>query len=339
MKNQFGQWMIAAAVATLFALGVNHGFEAVAQESEITHITSPGDGETVTGLIAVTGAVDFEDFLKYEVLLKSGDELAWAATVYAPVINGTLARIDTRTYLDGMYQLVIRRVNPNSNYTDFIGPTINIANGLGSPLPFPEIESSPLYAPEGAALARVKNCSGRNLEFDYNSPDGFCSSGNLWIMPKEEDSPICPSVDILLTPCEYRGTAVGEGESRGASYSFVAEAGKIYQLDFPGGDRIFIGEIPGDERAETDTGGLDRGDHARTQPAPQTTAKPSADSGQSTAATTKSGDNQAVSQPDVLPISGQGQAANLTFIIVAVGLIVLLIVGGVIAVRKRGYTT
>jgi hypothetical protein len=333
MNNTLGRWIFAALLAGLVLLGSTHNFQASAQESAITSITSPTEGETVTGLITVTGAVDFEDFLKYEVFLKSGDQLAWAATVYAPVVNGNLARIDTRTYLDGVYQLVIRRVNPDSNYTDVVGPTISIENGLGSPLPHPEIESSYLYAPEGAALARVKNCSGNNLEFDYVSPDGFCSAGNLWIMPKAEDSPVCPSEDILLTPCEYRGSAIGQGEERGATYSFVAEAGKIYQIDYPGGGQLYIGEIPGDERASSDTGGLTSSIPTQPQTAAQPTPVPS---NQSNVTTTKAGP---VVEPDVLPVSGQGQASNLTFIVGGISLILLLIGGGVIAVRNRRVTT
>lgn len=331
-KYQFRRWFMAALLAGLVLLVPQYGTQAWAQEEGTTYITSPADGETVSGLITVTGAADFDDFLKYEVLLKSGDDRAWAATVYAPVVNGNLARIDTRTYLDGVYQLVIRQVNSDSNYTDYVGPTINIQNGLGAPLPHPEIESSFLYAPEGAALARVKNCSGRNMEFDYIG-EGSCSAGNLWIMPKEQDSPVCTSVDILLQPCEYRGTAVGEGETRGVSYSFVAEAGKIYQLDFPGGDRLFIGEIPGDERASTDTGGTPRDNPAVAQP--PATAQPTQ------AQTTKAGGSSSASaapQPDVLPVSGQGQVSNLAFITAAVSLILLLIVGGVLAVRKRRLT-
>ena len=331
MNNKLGRWIFGALLAGLGLLGSTHSFQVSAQESTITSITSPTEGQTVTGLITVTGSIDFEDFLKYELFLKSGDQLAWAATVYAPVVNGNLARIDTRTYLDGVYQLVIRRVNPDSNYTDFVGPTISIENGLGAPLPHPEIESSYLYSPIGAALARVKNCSGRNLEFDYISPDGFCSAGNLWIMPKAEDSPVCPSVDILLTPCEYRGSAIGQGEERGATYSFEAEAGKIYQIDYPGGGQLYIGEIPGDERAPSDTGGQNRGAPTQPQAAPQT-----APANQSKVTTTKAG---TMAEPDVLPVSGQGQAANLTFIIGGISLILLLIAGGVIAVRNRRVTT
>ena len=86
-------------------------------------------------------------------------------------------------------------------------------------------------------------------------------------MSKLADSPFCPYQDVLLIPCEYRGTAQGEGQPKGATYSFVAEAGRIYELNYPGGDVIYIGEVEGDERSSTDTGGLDLGDPARMQPA------------------------------------------------------------------------
>jgi hypothetical protein len=161
---------------------------------------------------------------------------------------------------------------------------------------------------------------------------------------KHADSSSCPYQDVLLVPCEYRGTAQGEGQPKGASYSFVAEAGRIYELNFPGGDVIYIGEVEGDERASTDTGGLDPGDPTRMQPPPETAgedaemaATESEAAPQPVAAATPV--QAAPAQTDsMLPVSGRGTESRTAFIAVAAGLILLLIIGGVVAIRRRGYT-
>lgn len=333
--------MVGVVVALLLLIATA---TALAQFGETVVVASPTQGQSISGIVTMTGTVDFPDFVKYELFLKSGERMLWAATVYAPVINGNLARLDTRTFPDGAYQLVIRQVRSDSNYTEFLGPTFYIENNLGAPLPYPEVSSGVLYPPLAGALARIKNCSGNNLEFDYHATQGFCSGDNLWIMPKETNSPVCPFVDVLLIPCEYRGTAVGQGEPKGAGYSFVAEAGKIYELTYPGGDRIFIGEVAGDERAVTDTGGLPYNDPARgqpvsgaqdiaqSQPAQSAEAKPAVVV--ATAAPAQAAPAPATTET-VLPESGRGSGSNLPFVVAGTGVILLLVVGGVAAARKR----
>ena len=346
MKNLSWRHVAIAGVVILLLLGAS--MTVWAQDGETVYITTPKEGESISGIVTVTGAVDFPNFQKYELFLKTGEQLLWAATVYAPVINGNLAYLDTRTFPDGTYQLIVRQVQNDSNYTEFIGPTFFIENNLGAPLPYPEIESSPLYPPQTGAVARIRNCSGNNLEFDYHSPTSFCSGGNLWIMYKEQNSATCPYEDVLLLPCEYRGTAIGQGEPRGASYSFVAEAGKIYQLNYPGGDVIYIAEIEGDERASTDTGGLELNDPARLAPVP------AAEAGDATAAVAVETAPQPTAAPTtapaliaptiavdkaetMLPVSGQGRESRTAYVIVAAGVILLLVVGGIVATRRRGY--
>lgn len=319
----------------------------VLAQREVVDVTSPAEGESVTGLITITGTVDFTDFQKYELFLKNEGQMLWAATAYAPVIDGNLARLDTKTFPDGAYQLIIRQVRTDSNYTEFPGPTFYIENSLGAPVPYPELESSFLYSPVAGALARVRNCSGDRLEFNYNSPEGFCSGDDVWIPFKHADSSICPYVDILLKPCEYRGTARGQGAPKGATYSFLAEAGKIYELTYPGGDRIYIAEVEGDTRAETDAAGFEPGAPARSQ-ASAATEDGAEDEAIAVAETAPAptevpagaalpAETSAQSE-SMLPVSGQGAGSNIVFFVAAVGLIVLLVGGGVLASRKRHYS-
>jgi hypothetical protein len=342
MKNLSRRFLMLVGLVVLLVLAASTTI--LAQQGETVYLTTPTAGQTVSGLVTVTGAVDFADFQKYELFLKTGEQLVWAATVYAPVINGDLAFLDTRTFPDGAYQLVVRMVRNTSNYTEFMGPTFYIENNLGAPLPYPEIDSSPLYPPVSGAVARIRNCSGHTLEFDYHSPTGFCSGGNLSVMFKDQNSPVCPYQDVLLVPCEYRGTATGQGELRGAGYSFVAEAGKIYELNYPGGDVIYIAEVEGDERAATDLGGLVPGDPARQQPVPAAVTETTAAMEQSPPPADVSTSAPAVAAPiaparvdTMLPESGQASRPQTAFVIAAAGLILLLIVGGVVAARRRGY--
>jgi len=360
MQNYPIRQIVITLIAALFAATAVGGLEVSAQGPEVVFVTSPGEGETVSDIITVTGAVDFWDFQKYDLFLKTGDSLVWGATGYAPVINGNLARLDTKIFVDGTYQVLIRLVRNDSNYTEFAGPMITIANNLGAPLPHPEIDSSLLYPPlSNKAIIRIRNCSGRNIEFDYVGITGGCSHDNLWIMAKTEDMPLCTTEDALVNPCTYRGTAVGEGEERGATYELVADGGKIYTAEYAGEGRLFLNEIPGDERAETDTGGqINLADETRFQnppeplmmagdeqaeaapaeaamapaptPAPAATEAPAAAAPAEESTGQPEGETQAV-----LPESGQAaQELSSSFVISAVGLLLLMLVGGVVAVRK-----
>ena len=320
MKQRIVKLAVAAIVLTLALMAWQSYGETGYAQSETASITNPAPDSTLSDLVVITGSVNFADFLKYEIMLKSGEQLTWVATVYAPVVNGNLARFDTRMFADGTYQLIVRQVNNDTNYTDYVGPTITINNGLDAPLQFPEVESSYLYPPPNHALARVKNCSGRNMEFDFNSPEGFCSAGDLWIKPKLQDATLCTSMDILLIPCEYRGTAIEEGAPRGVTYLFEAEQGQVYEIDFPGGDQIFINPIAGDARADTDTGATASAD---AQPAAAAASTQNSSSAQVDA-----------TSPQTLPVSGQAELNGTMITAIAAALIILLVAGGLFAMRQ-----
>jgi hypothetical protein len=295
--------VVLGGLLMLMAVGA-----ATAQEMPNVAITSPAQGATVSGIVNVVGSVEFPDFQKYEIFYKMGDDLFWGATVYTPVENGILARLDTKVVADGAYQLIVRQVHSNSQYDDFAGPMITVNNDLEVPRPHPEIHTSPLYPPFAGALARIENCSGVDLEFDYTGAEGGCSSAALWIMGRDPNSPICETVDVLLIPCEYRGTAWGTGEERARTYSFIAEHGKIYEILYPGGDQLFINEIPGDD------------------PNPEGLPIPTATPGVISSRPAE----------QALPVSGQAASISTTpFGLVAGGLILLMVIGGVVAMRRE----
>ncbi len=357
MKNySFKHAVVIILVLLLVALGA---VAALAQGGETIVITNPAEGDTVSGIVVVTGAVDFPDFLKYEIFLKAGENSLHGATGFSPVINGNLAQLDTKTYPDGSYQLIVRAVRTDSNYTDFPGPVFTIENNLGAPVAHGEVFQSYLYPPmSGLALIRVQNCGGYNMEFDYTSPEGFCSHGNYWMMGKMQEATLCTHEDILVIPCEYRGTAWPEdGQGRALTYSFVAEAGKVYDINYPGGGKLWISETPGDERAPTDTGGLDPMDPERFQSIEEIQAGAGGatmeESAEAVSATTvettqvvEAEEGKAVVTTEetmttvettevILPESGQAASpSSLPFAVAGGVLILFMVVGGVVALQR-----
>lgn len=340
MKNHPTRFVVIAAVALTLLLSIETATAAMAQDGgDTVYITSPANGATVSGLITITGAASFPDFLKYEIFLRPGKgDLKWVATVYAPVIDGNLARFDTRTYLNGTYQMVIRQVHGDSNYTEWAGPMVTIDNELGAPLPYPEIEPSYLYTPEKYALVRLKNCSGVNLDFDYNSPEGFRSADDFRLEAKGQDTTYCPFEDFILIPGEYRGTATGDGE-KAYSYSFRAEAGQIYEMIYNGQGagrfQLVVNLVEGDERASTDKAGSGIAVQVNPAAVTVTEADPAVVKEPAPAAASAAPALAPAENQSVLPVTGQGDLPKLPFVLIAAALVLFVIGGGVLAVLWR----
>ncbi len=334
MKRHLLRWIMITSGLVLLALG--NGVGVLAQKpGDMVYITTPTDGAAVSGLMTVTGTAAFPNFLKYEIFLKPGKgEMLWVATVYSPVVNGNLARWDTRTYQNGAYQMVVRQVGTDSNYTDFYGPNVMIDNPQGAPLPYPEIESSYLYPPEQNALARVRNCAGADMKFDYMSPVGFHSSGEFWLKGKPMEAKFCQYEDFILTPGEYRGTAAADGD-KAYTFAFQAEAGKIYEIAYngqaAGRNQLVINTIEGDKRAATDTGG---GAVAATG----ATAAIVAPAASEVSASAPAAPEPVVAEPpaapeqkqSMLPVTGQGQSLQVPLVLVGMGLVLCLMLAGVV---------
>ncbi len=334
-------------VAVTLLLGVGNNSGALAQEGGSVSIANPTDGETVSGLLIMTGSMDFTDFLRYEVYLKSGDQMIWTATVFTPVVEADLARLDTRTVLDGTYQLIIRQVKTDSGYDEYPGPTIHIKNNLSAPQPYPEIEASPLYAVSGKAVARIKNCSNQQLKFDYHSPAGFCSGGDFTVAAKVPNSTICTYTDVLLIPCTYRGTASGQGNGDGATYDLIVLPGKVYEFNYPGANQLFYGDVEAEEMVSTlssniaTTASIETNEVPDSEPVviqiePPVVTEPETMPAGPVAAVPVATPVPAVSE-SVLPEAGGEREANMSVVIMAGGLLFFLVVGGVMAVRRRNY--
>lgn len=315
-------------VAIVLVLLLTIAGSVLADDGGTVELTNLPDGGTVSTLTTLTGTINFPDFMKYEIFLKTGGSLIWMANSHTPVFNGNLARLDPRVFTSGSYQVIVRKVKKDSNYTDFNGPTITINNPNKTALPYyPEVEPSFLYASTDYAILRAKNCAGEEFHFDYTSPQDFRSSGDVTLPGRVSETGICPFSDFALVPGEYRGTAKGGAQTAGAPLSFVAEATKVYDLTYLGaGTRIEVHETTADAKvaaATTDTG---KKAAAPAAPAAISTVAPVAP----TAAPVATAKAEAM-----LPTTGNTFNQTSIFGGIALALIAALVVGGILATRKQ----
>lgn len=119
-------------------------------------ITSPVAGQVVSGVVIVRGTASGGSFLRYEVAFNNGSDWIVFAEGDQPVVNDTLAIWDTTVgstsnpvYPDGVYQLRLRVVRQDFNYSEFFVPNITIANSTT----LPTATIAPTEAPAGVATS------------------------------------------------------------------------------------------------------------------------------------------------------------------------------------------
>ncbi|MDM8521546.1 hypothetical protein QUF64_15990 [Anaerolineales bacterium HSG6] len=312
--------------------------QALADDPQMVSVAQPRANDTVSSLTMVAGSADFSEFERYEIFLNGGGDMVWVASGYAPIVNGNLARLDPRVFIDGTYQIVIRQVRTDSNYTDHAGPTITIDNPFDAPLPYyPEIASSILRAPTDRALLRVENCSGHDLNFDYHGPTNFSTADDSR-MPARKEGSICTFFDAALSPGEYRGTAHIDGGNSN-SYQFDAEAGKVYKITYNGPDsghyQLIVAEI------ESDTDGVELMGGGTAPVTSDTSDQPTVIDANEDVSTDMATDDsiavtEAESEADVLPTSGGDPvpASSTTYLLLAILFMGLIVVGGVVALQR-----
>lgn len=316
-------------VAIVLVLLLTIGGSVLADDGGTVELTNLSEGATVSTLTTLTGTINFPEFMKYEIFLKTGGSMIWMANSHTPVFNGNLARLDPRVFNSGSYQVVVRKVKKDSNYTDFNGPTITINNPNKTALPYyPEVEPSFLYASTDYAILRAKNCAGEEFHFDYTSPQDFRSSGDVTLPGRVSETGICPFADFALVPGEYRGTAKGGAQTSGAPIGFVAEATKVYDLTYlGGGTRIEVHETTADAKvAAAPAATAETGKKAPAAVVAPATVAPVAP----TAAPIATAKAEAM-----LPTTGNILNQTSIFGGIALVLIAALVVGGILATRKQ----
>ena len=121
------------------------GATVVAAQST-SGITAPASGETVAGVVEVSGTAVHPDFLRYELaFLNESSGAGWIvfAEGEAPVVDGVLAVWDTTVgrsigapvFPDGVYRLRLRVVRRDYNYDEFFTFNLIIQNDEPTPTP------------------------------------------------------------------------------------------------------------------------------------------------------------------------------------------------------------
>jgi hypothetical protein len=319
-------------VITLLMLVTANGFVVSAEEGGTVKFTNVSEGDTISQLTTLTGTITFPDFLKYEIFLKAGHDLIWVGNSHSSVVDGNLVRLDPRVFSSGSYQLVVRQVHTDSNYTDTPGPTITIDNPNGVPLPYyPEVEPSFLYPSEIFAIVRVRNCAGEEFHYDYHSPQSFRSSDDRVLPGKLEDT-ICTFEDLALVPGQYRGTGQGGAQDQSVPIELTVDEWHVYEIIYFGGQQLQFGEVAPDDKPGMDT---EMAQTPTPTPKPHPTTTPTQTAAQVSPPTPVP---EAPKAETILPTTGNDDRATAFFIGLAVVVILTLSLGGVLAARRRGYS-
>lgn len=126
-------------------------------------IAQPGSGETVSGVVMVTGTAVHPDYLRYELAFRNVSSPTADWIVFAegrePVSQGTLAVWDTTVgrdigapvFPDGLYQLRLRVVRTDYNYDEYFAANLVVANDGPTPTPTTIAEATPDLATAPAA--------------------------------------------------------------------------------------------------------------------------------------------------------------------------------------------
>ena len=113
-------------------------------------ISEPAEGDTISGVVVITGTAQDPNFLRYEIAFQQVNAAnGWISFAQGdqPVIDGTLAVWDTSVgqnvgapvFPDGPYQLRLRVVRQDFNYDEFFATGIAISNSEPTPTPTADI--------------------------------------------------------------------------------------------------------------------------------------------------------------------------------------------------------
>ncbi len=142
-KNVLRYGIIIVLIASLF--GAIRGYAAPLYQDPVWTITSPTEGSTVSGQVAIQGTATHPNFESYGLLYARGPrptaDSQWvpiAFGVNTMVVNGTLATWDTTNLPNGQYTLALAlyevgSADPNLHFTN----NITVFNEDATPTPEP----------------------------------------------------------------------------------------------------------------------------------------------------------------------------------------------------------
>jgi hypothetical protein len=141
----------------------------------------PKDGDAVSGFVHIQGYASIDSFRRYDVhiAVAGSESWRWLATSLTPVYDDTIYLLDSTQFPDGLYDMRVRVLREDGNYTeDFLRdmeirnanpPTITPAlNELGTLLPTPTpTPVTPTPAPTPEFISNIND--GPGIFFPYNN--------------------------------------------------------------------------------------------------------------------------------------------------------------------------
>ena len=123
------------------------------QGQAIAQITSPTDGQTLNGLVTITGSADHPDFARWELAYgpDPNPKDVWQpfADGKQTVHDGTIGTWNTGVIADGGYMLRLRVVRKDSNYDEAFVRGLKVSNSapIGTPTSIPPAATFPAEQP------------------------------------------------------------------------------------------------------------------------------------------------------------------------------------------------
>jgi hypothetical protein len=149
-------WVIAAG---WFLLG-----PAMAHAQAQNGITEPAAGDVLSGIVIVRGTAFDPDFLRYEIAFYRAGSWIVFAEGDRPVVDGTLAIWDTTVgapnnpvFPDGSYELRLRVVRQDYNYSEYFVSALTISNeGTVTPTATVTASATPLSPDQPGVTATAR---------------------------------------------------------------------------------------------------------------------------------------------------------------------------------------
>ena len=146
-----GRVSLAIALIALMSPGSLHSVQAAPQPQgqAIAQIISPTEGQTLTGLVTVTGSADHPEFARWELAYgpDPNPNDAWQpfASGDKPILNGTIGTWNTGVIADGGYMLRLRTIRKDSNYDEAFIRGLKVSNAapVGTPTSIPPAATFP----------------------------------------------------------------------------------------------------------------------------------------------------------------------------------------------------
>jgi hypothetical protein len=146
---------LAIVVIAVISLGLLLPAQAAPQlqGQDIAQITSPTEGQAISGLVTISGSADHPDFARWELAYGPDPNPtdAWQPFTEGaqPVINGTLGTWNTGVIADGGYMLRLRVIRTDSNYSEAFARGLQVSNSapIGTPTSIPPAATFPAEQP------------------------------------------------------------------------------------------------------------------------------------------------------------------------------------------------